>query len=129
LRPRDHAAVTGDWVAFEPQDEQTGSVVAILSRRTQFLRKEPGQRTVEKTVAANVDTVFLVQGLDEDFNLRRMERYLSAAYESGARPLIVMTKADLRTPPELERRLGQVAGVALGAPIFAVSCTAAETDD
>lgn len=82
----------GDWVML-----REGSVIAeILPRRTQLSRKEPGKRLREQVLAANMDLLFLVSGLDRDYNPRRLERYLVLAHESGARPVILLNKADLR---------------------------------
>ncbi len=93
---RDQLAAVGDWVvALTGQGEGTATIETILPRRTKFSRKVAGELTEEQVVAANIDTVFLVMGLDGDFNPRRVERYLLMAYESGASPVIVLTKADL----------------------------------
>jgi ribosome biogenesis GTPase len=86
----------GDWVAVEKLDgERKALIRAVLPRRSRFSRKEPWKRTAEQVVAANVDVLFLVAGLGADFNLRRLERYLTAAWESGAQPVVVLTKLDL----------------------------------
>src|SRR5438128_1567277 len=86
----------GDWVAVsKPERDGLARIHAILPRRSKFSRKAAGSNTEEQVVAANVDTVFLVQGLDHDFNLRRLERYLVAAFESNAAPVIILNKSDL----------------------------------
>ncbi|HEX4581316.1 MAG TPA: ribosome small subunit-dependent GTPase A [Acidobacteriaceae bacterium] len=83
----------GDWVIL-----RDGSVISqVLPRRTQLSRKEPGKRIREQVLAANMDLLFLVSGLDRDYNPRRLERYLVLAYESGAHPIILLNKADLRS--------------------------------
>ena len=85
----------GDWVAIAARPEEGAATIhAVLPRRSQFSRKAAGDRTEEQVVAANVDRVFLVSSLDGDFNVRRIERYLTVAWESGAQPLIVLNKAD-----------------------------------
>jgi ribosome biogenesis GTPase len=86
----------GDYVALR------GGVVIdqVVSRRNSISRKQPGSRTEEQVLAANVDVVFIVTGLDCDFNLRRLERYVVLARESSARPIIVLNKADLITDRE-----------------------------
>jgi ribosome biogenesis GTPase len=84
----------GDWVVFHDR-----IIDAVLPRRTRFSRKQAGAKTVEQVMAANVDVVFLVCGLDHDFNPRRIERSLVLAYESGAAPAIVLNKADLCADP------------------------------
>src|SRR4029450_744269 len=86
----------GDWVAVErPVDGGDARIRAVLPRFTRFSRRAAGDPTEEQIVAANIDTVFLVSGLDGDFNPRRIERYLVVAWESGATPVIVLNKADL----------------------------------
>jgi ribosome biogenesis GTPase len=111
----------GDWVAVRPPASPTepGLIRAILPRRSKFSRKAAGSRTDEQVVAANVDTVFLMTGLDGDFNPRRIERYLAAGWESGAEPVLVLSKADLSE--DLAERVQEVETIALGAPVFAVS--------
>ena len=86
----------GDWVAIRKRpDDARGAIVAVLPRRSWFSRRMAGQVTDEQVVAANVDVIFIVMGLDGDFSLRRLERYLLLARESGAAPVIVLTKPDL----------------------------------
>ena len=90
------------------------------------MRKVPGMTTEEQIVAANVDTVFLVSGLDGDFNPRRIERYLTAAWESGASPVIVLNKADLAN--DLEARVEETNAVGMGVPVIPVSALASRED-
>ena len=86
----------GDWVAIEPAAEGADARIrAVLPRSSRFSRRAAGDLTEEQIVAANIDTVFLVSGLDGDFNPRRIERYLVVAWDSGATPVIVLNKADL----------------------------------
>ena len=93
--PADLPAV-GDWVAVAARpDEQAGTVQDVLPRRTKFSRKTAWQASEEQVLAANVDIVLIVSSLNEDLNLRRLERYLTLAWESGARPVLVLTKSDL----------------------------------
>ncbi len=89
--------VIGDWVAVTPQpgDDTRAIIHAVLPRRTKFSRKAAGDQSIEQVVAANIDTVFLVAGLDGNYNLHRLERYLAAAWASGAQPVILLNKADL----------------------------------
>jgi ribosome biogenesis GTPase len=85
----------GDWVAVEAHgSEATAVVLEGLPRRSKFVRKSPGKKMEEQVIAANVDTALLVSALDGDFNPRRVERYLAQCWESGARPVIVLNKAD-----------------------------------
>lgn len=114
--PSEYPAV-GDWVVSEGTDQR--QISAVLPRKTCFVRRMPGPRPVQHVVAANVDVVFLVSGLDEDFNLRRIERYLALAWESGAKPIIVLNKADLHD--DIDRVVAQAEHVALGVPIHPVS--------
>jgi ribosome biogenesis GTPase / thiamine phosphate phosphatase len=108
-------AVAGDWVAF---DEERGEIRAVLPRRARFARKEPWL-TEEQVVAANVDTVFLVTDCGRDFKPRRLERYLTAAWDSGADPVIVLAKSDLAEA--LVETLAAAEAVAFGVPVHAVS--------
>ncbi|MGI0485867.1 ribosome small subunit-dependent GTPase A [Pantanalinema rosaneae CENA516] len=112
----------GDWVVIQPRStEQKVMIHAILPRISKFSRKVAGSTTEEQLIATNVDTVFLVSGLDNDFNLRRIERYLVLAWESGATPVIVLNKADLCL--DLEQRLVEVETIALGVPVITLSAT------
>ncbi len=94
-------------------------VEAILPRRTAFTRGEAWRRTVAQVVAANVDTTFLVTAFGQDLNPRRLERYLTAAWDSGANPVIVVNKSD--TAIDAEDDLAGVEAIALGVPLHAVS--------
>jgi len=109
----------GDWVGVEPVGQGRGVIHVVLPRRSAFTRKTAGDLTKAQVVAANIDTVFLITGLDANFNLSRMERYLTAAWDSGASPVIVLNKADLR--PSLGEILAEVEKIALGVPVIAVS--------
>jgi ribosome biogenesis GTPase len=109
----------GDWVAVETLDSGRGVIHAVLERRSSFVRKSAGRPTDAQVAAANVDTVFLVTGLDGDFNLRRIERYLTAAWDSGASPVIVLNKCDLRDDPAAA--VAEVEAIAPGVPVIAVS--------
>lgn len=112
--------VVGDWVALRPRpDEGRGTIHAVLPRRSQFVRRASGDVTVEQVVAANVDTVFLLMGLDADFNPRRLERYLTLAHRSGAAAVVVLNKVDLCE--DLPARLWDVASIAGEVPVVSVS--------
>ena len=108
----------GDWVAIDggPDD---AAIHAVLARRTAILRQAPGKRTEAQVVGANVDVVFIVVSLNLDLNLRRLERYLAVAWESGAEPVVVLSKADLVEDPTA--LLAEVERVAIGATILTVS--------
>jgi ribosome biogenesis GTPase len=122
IGPSDFPAV-GDWTAVRPIESGPSLIEAILPRRSAFTRKAAGEAIEAQVVAANVDTVFLVSGLDGDFNVRRIERYLTTAWSSGAAPVIVLNKADLR--PDFEGAVAEAASVAPGVPIVAVQALAA----
>jgi ribosome biogenesis GTPase len=116
---RDLPAV-GDWVAIRPRPaEARATIHAVLPRRTLFSRKAAGDETQEQVLAANVDTVFLLTGLDGDFNPRRVERYLVTAWDSGADPVVLLSKADLCE--DVAARVAEIEAVAPGVPVYAVS--------
>ena len=110
----------GDWVALRPSSgDGTALIQAVLPRRSKFSRKAAGRTTREQVVAANIDTVFLLVGMDNDFSPRRVERYLTAAWESGAAPVVVLNKLDLCADPA--SRVAAIKEVALGVPVHAIS--------
>jgi ribosome biogenesis GTPase len=112
----------GDWVGL---DLDSGLIEALLPRRTSISRKEVWQATREQILAANVDVAFLVQALPLDFNMRRLERYLAMAWESGAQPVVLLTKTDL--VDDVAPYLAEVETVTLGAcPVQAVSARTGE---
>ncbi|XPM53176.2 MAG: ribosome small subunit-dependent GTPase A [Leptolyngbya sp. IPPAS B-1204] len=130
LRHQEVRPAIGDWVVIQsaiqseiPETtnttEKTAIIQRVLPRKSQFCRKTAGAKTTAQVVAANIDTVFLVSGLDQDFNLRRIERYLILAWESGANPVIVLNKADLSN--QIEQRVQDVESIALGVPICCLS--------
>ena len=113
----------GDWVALRRRPSELRSVIlAILPRQSRFSRKVAGDTTREQIVAANIDTVFLAMGLDADYNVRRIERYLVTAWESGAQPVVLLTKADVTDA--VEARVAEVTAIAGGAPVLATSARA-----
>lgn len=115
----------GDWLAVRPPTgEGRGLVHAVLPRRSRFSRKVAGHRTEEQVVAANVDTLFLVSGLDGDFNPRRIERYMTAAWDSGAQPVVILNKLDRCADPE--RCLLEAQAVSMGVPVHRVSALTGE---
>jgi ribosome biogenesis GTPase len=116
----DELPAVGDWVVARTlPDERKALIEAVLPRRSAFTRKEAWQRTVEQVVAANVDTVFLVSAFAHDLNPRRTERYLTAAWESGAEPVIILNKADLSPDPAAEA--AAIEAIAFGVPVHPVS--------
>ena len=116
--------ITGDWVAARVVGDAQAIVEAVLPRRTFFSRRAAGRREEEQPIAANIDLVFLVCGLDGDFNLRRLERYLTLAAESGAEAVVVLNKMDLCA--EVDARLAETAAVSGGRPVVACSAERAE---
>ena len=113
----------GDWVAAAVRPaEGRATIHALLGRRSCFSRTCAGERTDEQVLAANVDVAFLVSGLDRDFNLRRIERYLTLAYDSGATPVVVLNKADLCD--NVDAAIAQVESVAYGVATCPVSAVA-----
>src|SRR3954447_6007978 len=111
---RGELPAVGDWVAVTPTDLPLGK--SVLPRRTKCSRLAASDHggTIEQVVAANVDVVFLVAGLDGDLNLRRLERNLALGCESGAEPVVVLTKADLC--PDVDSALLDVETAAIGVP-------------
>jgi ribosome biogenesis GTPase len=110
--------VTGDWLAIELKDG-VGVIQAVMPRATTFTRRAAGPSGAAQVVAANVDVALLAASLNRDLNLRRLERYLATTHESGARPVIVLTKADIsEDAAELTAGVEAIAG---GAPVIACS--------
>jgi ribosome biogenesis GTPase len=118
----------GDWVALAPAAHGGDArILAVLPRRSRFSRRAAGDSTEEQVVATNIDTVFLVAGLDGDFNPRRIERYLFVASESGASPVIVLNKADVAS--DAEGMTAEVRATAPGVPVHTVSCRVPDSVD
>ncbi|HEV7810376.1 MAG TPA: ribosome small subunit-dependent GTPase A [Candidatus Limnocylindrales bacterium] len=111
----------GDWVVVESGLGDETVIHALLPRRTALVRQAAGRRTGAQVVGANLDIVFVVASLNGDLNPRRLERYVAAAWESGAQPIVLLTKADLETDTQVEAALAAVARVAAGAEVIVVS--------
>lgn len=110
----------GDWAAVSVTTGENRAIIhGLLPRRSAFVRKTAGMETVEQVLAANIDTVFIICGLDDDYNVRRIERYLTLAWESGAVPIIALNKADLRN--EINSCISEVEAIAIGVAVLAVS--------
>ncbi len=110
----------GDWVALRrPEPGRRAVIHAVLPRRSKFSRKVAGDETGEQVVAANIDTVFLMMGLDADFNVRRIERYLITAWDGGASPVVLLNKTDVCN--DVAGRVREVEDVASGVPVLAIS--------
>lgn len=112
--------VVGDWVAYLPAPSESEAVVhAVLERRNHLSRRASGTRTVEQVVAANIDLILLVMALDGDYNLRRLERFLGIAEESGVPAAVVLNKEDLCA--DSGERLGEVRAICGGRPVVLLS--------
>ena len=112
----------GDWVVLELETEnQSGRIHALLPRQTSLSRKLPGDDSQQQTIAANVNTAFIVCGLDGDFNIRRIERYITICYNGGTVPVIILNKMDLCN--DLQEKMVQVREVACEIAICPISVT------
>ncbi len=110
----------GDWVAFQAFPEEGKAIIhEVLPRKSVFSRKIVGRKVEEQVVATNVDIVFIIQGLDHDFNLRRLERYLVMVFEGKSNPVVVLNKVDLC--PDLEDKIAEVKKVTGNVPIIPLS--------
>lgn len=115
----------GDWVALETtENDETPRISFVLARKTKFSRAAAGNEVKEQILAANVDTVFLIQSLNKDFNMKRLERYLIAAWESGATPVVVLTKSDCCD--DVAGKISIVYTTAPGVEVHAISCVTGE---
>lgn len=115
----DYPAV-GDYViAMWPEDDSNAVITGLFPRKSCFIRKAAGVGKQEQVVAANIDTVFICMSLNNNFNIRRLERYLSAAYESGAAPVVVLTKSDLCC--DVQSKIGEAQNAAPGVDVLAIS--------
>lgn len=112
----------GDWVMVDKVDKNAGSAVIrhILRRKSVFVRKAAGSSNTTQIVAANIDIIFICMSLNADFSLRRLERYLSVAWDSIATPVIVLTKSDLCS--DLKQKLIEIASVSVGTDVIVCSC-------
>lgn len=109
----------GDFVLLDYNTSGDSHIVATLPRKTFFSRRDPTPGQGEQAIAANFDYVFIIQSLNRDFNLKRLERYLTLAYQSGAIPAVVLTKADLTE--DCDGYLRAASKIAAGVGVFAVS--------
>jgi ribosome biogenesis GTPase / thiamine phosphate phosphatase len=110
----------GDWVlASTRKEESRATIQRVLNRKSKFSRKIAGKKTEEQIVAANVDVVFIVSSLNSEFNLRRLERYVALAWESGAQPVIVLNKSDLAENAQGLR--GEAEAAAIGVRVILTS--------
>jgi len=112
------APAVGDWVVVKLSDT-ANIIMKVLPRKSCISRKIPGKEVQEQVIAANVDLLFIVMGADNDFNLRRLERYLAMAFASGSRPVILLNKTD--TIDDLEDKVAQINDIAGKAPVHPIS--------
>ncbi len=110
---------TGDFVMVNYNESADSQITATLPRRTFFSRRDPTPGRGEQAVAANFDYVFIMQSLNHDLNIRRLERYLTLAWQSGAVPVVILTKADLTD--DYSEQISLVEKTAAGAGVFPVS--------
>jgi ribosome biogenesis GTPase len=114
----------GDWVAARIPEQGEALVHAVLPRRSAFVRKVAGDHALPQVLATNLDTVLVVMGLDRDFNLRRLERFLTLAWESQAAPVVVLNKQDLAV--DLAAQVAQVSAISRDAALHVVSALSGE---
>ncbi|MGB9466288.1 MAG: ribosome small subunit-dependent GTPase A [Candidatus Acidiferrum sp.] len=115
----------GDWIAAEIRAGRTNALIqSVLPRRSRFVRKIAGKQIAEQVIVANIDVALIVAALDGDFNVRRIERYMTQCWESGARPAIVLNKADACA--EARELASELEGITSNTPIFLVSARTGE---
>lgn len=109
--------VVGDFVMIDRETSTNDNAIIhhVLSRKSAFMRKAAGTANAEQIIASNIDIVFICMAMNNDFNLRRLERYLSIAWDSGAIPVIILTKADLAD--DVEQKLNEISSVAIGVDV------------
>ncbi|MFC1543298.1 ribosome small subunit-dependent GTPase A [Candidatus Neomarinimicrobiota bacterium] len=112
--------VTGDWIIAAVLDSQA-IIHDLVPRCTSLIRKSSGKGSGQQVVAANVDTAFIIQSLDRDFNLRRLERYLVMTYDGGVKPVILLSKRDLHEESDIQAYVNEVKSVTHGIPVLAYS--------
>ncbi|MGI6122563.1 MAG: ribosome small subunit-dependent GTPase A [Acetivibrionales bacterium] len=118
----------GDWIALEQStNPESYSIYTVFPRKTKFSRAAAGMEVKEQIVAANVDTVFILQSLNRDFNMKRLERYLISTWESGATPVVVLTKSDCCD--DVAEKMAEAYNTAPGVDIYSISCITQEGID
>ena len=110
---------TGDFVLVSPNPSGDSQIIKTLKRKSYFSRRDPTPGRGEQAVAANFDYVFIMQSLNFDFNLKRIERYITLAWQSGAMPVVILTKADLVA--DYSEQMQAVQKVAVGAGVHGIS--------
>lgn len=117
--PADYPAVGDYVVASWPEDGSHSIISSVFPRKSAFVRKAAGMAHEEQVVAANIDTVFICMSLNQDYNLRRLERYITVAWDSGATPVVVLTKADLCS--DVSEKIAEAESVSVGVDIVTTS--------
>lgn len=117
----DYPAV-GDWVVLDrsASEEDRAVIRGILTRKSKFSRKSVGNTVEEQIVAVNVDTLFICMSLNQNFNLRRLERFITMGWDSGATPVVLLTKSDLCD--DIEEKLKETMETAIGVDVHCISC-------
>lgn len=115
----DYPAVGDYVVASCPTDGSRSIISNLFPRKSVFIRKAAGTNSQEQVIAANIDTVFLCMSLNNDFNIRRLERYVALSWDSGATPVVVLTKTDLCE--DIEAKISEVQSIASGVDVITVS--------
>jgi ribosome biogenesis GTPase len=116
----------GDWAVLQHEDGELSTILAVYDRKTSFVRQSAGRNTDPQVISSNVDIVFVVTSMNYEFEPRRLERYLLAVRDAGARPVIVLSKADLTD--EGDRYLAEAEQVSNGAPVIALSAITGSID-
>lgn len=122
----DYPAVGDYAIALWSDDDSNSVITALYPRRSCFIRKASGSNQ-EQVVAANIDTVFICMSLNNNYNLRRLERYISITYDCGATPVVVLTKADLCD--DVDEKIYEVKACAIGVDVIAISSINDEFDE
>lgn len=113
--------VVGDWVNYERYNEDSNGIInKVYDRKTILSRKQAGKKEEEQIIAANIDIIFIVTSLNHDFNLRRLERYLTIAWDSGAKPIIILNKSDLCE--NKDEYIKEIENIAFNTPYIITSC-------
>jgi ribosome biogenesis GTPase / thiamine phosphate phosphatase len=111
----------GDWVIIKNSDQQSPLITNVLNRFSSLHRSSCGKKTDKQVIAANIDYIFIVSGLDQDFNIRRLERYVTMAWESGAQPVLLLNKSDIIDKEQLLDIQYQVECIAPGVTVHMIS--------
>jgi ribosome biogenesis GTPase len=120
-RDRSDFPAVGDWVTLTVFDDSLGIINAILPRKTVLERRAVGKFSEKQIIAANIDVAFIMQSVDQDFNINRLERYLAICLAAEVAPVILLSKTDLITPPELEQKVSEIRKRQKSAPILPFS--------